>query len=160
MTDLSLLHSLLSKTKKFTWDFCIHSRSNFGIPSNIAVFAFSVEEARREVLAKLHEIFHLSPEYNRLQKEAYPDDILFDKVDRITLLQNQELLLKQCNALFEQLNVDDNTGFCDGIFDYTPTLLVTSSSGEITLELEKFISQIDPKVSKINTMSVYVFHNG
>jgi hypothetical protein len=139
MSDSSF-SALLSKANKYTW----HFRIGFN-PNSISVLAFSLEEARREVLTKLRMISYLSPEYTRLEKELYTHK--YDSPEHIALYKKRD-------ALYDQLNIDRNLGcFCEGLFDYTPTLLVDCHTGEVTLE--KLVSETDPKVSKINTMTVY-----
>jgi hypothetical protein len=139
----SSLSALLSNAKKYTWNFGVDHNK----PSNISVFAFSIEEARQEVLAKLRKISYLSTEYNRLQKEAWTHP--YNSSEKTELAKKRD-------ALFEQLKIDDNTGcYCPGVFEYTPTLLVTSYPSFEEITLEKLISETDPNVSKINTMSVY-----
>jgi hypothetical protein len=139
MSDSSL-SALLSKANKYTW----HFRVGFN-PNSITVFAFSLEEARQEVLTKLRMIFYLAPEYNRIDKE-----ILQHKYNSPEYIA----LRTQCDALYDQLNIDRNLGsFCEDLFDYTPTLLVDCHEGEVTLE--KLVSETEPRVSKINTMTVY-----
>ncbi len=136
----SSLSALLSKANKYTW----HFRIEFN-PNSISVLAFSVEEARREVLSKLQMISYLAPQYKRIDKEMLQHT--YSSPECIALRA-------QCDALYDQLNIDRNLGcFCNDLFDYTPTLLVDCHEGEVTLE--KLVSETDPKVSKINTMTVY-----
>ncbi len=139
MSDSSF-SALLSKANKYTW----HFRIEFN-PNSISVFAFSLEEARQEVLTKMRMISHLAPEYKRLDKEMLQHT--YSSPECIALR-------KQRDVLYDQLNIDRNLGcFCNDLFDYTPTLLVDCHTGEVTLE--KLVSETDPQVSKINTMTVY-----
>jgi hypothetical protein len=143
LSSVSSLSTLLSKANKYTWSFGV----DYNKPSNISVFAFSVEEARQEVLAKLHEISILSPEYNRVQQERW--------THASSSLEHTELTKKR-DALLEQINIDINTGsFCPSVFEYAPTMLVTSYPSFEEITLEKLVSETEPSVSKINTMSVY-----
>ncbi len=136
----SSLSALLSNANKYTW----HFRIEFN-PNSISVLAFSIEEARREVLTKLQMISYLAPQYKRIDKE-----MLQHKYNS----SEYTALRTQCDTLYDQLNIDRNLGcFCNDLFDYTPTLLVDCHEGEVTLE--KLVSETEPKVSKINTMTVY-----
>ena len=137
--SVSSFSELLSKANKYTWHFSIGFN-----PSNISVMAFSVEEARQQVLSQLRKISYLSVEYKRLQKI----DFFLETDEWITVIK------PQLRALESQLNIDNNVGcYCTGLFDYTPSLEVYSSTGEMTLE--KLVSEVEPTVSKINTMSVF-----
>jgi hypothetical protein len=137
MTDKSL-SALLANAKKYTWWFSMGHN-----PSNISVLAFSLEDARQEVLAKLRKISYLSPEYKRIHAELWKHK--YNSPEYIALE-------KQRDALYKQLNIDANIGcYCDDLFEYTPTALVRC--GETTLE--KFLSETEPQVSEIKTMAVY-----
>lgn len=130
----SSLFELLAKANKYTWHFSIGFN-----PSNISVMAFSVEEARQQVMSQLRKISYLSAEYERLRHS---------KDDWVTSVK------PKLRALESQLNIDNNVGcFCTGLFGYTLTLEVVYGGAEMTLE--KFVSEVEPEVSKINTMSVY-----
>ena len=138
MSDSSL-STLLSKANKYTWQFSVGFN-----PSHISIMAFSVEEARKQVMTQLRKISYLSPEYNRLDESG--KNIQYDEW---AISVKPKLL-----ALESQLNIDNNVGcYCAGLFDYTPSLEVCGRAGEITLE--KLISEVEPTVSKINTMSVF-----
>ena len=143
LSFVSSLSTLLSKANKYTWSFGV----DYNKPSNISVFAFSVEEARQEVLAKLCEISILSPEYNRLQEERCTREYKSTEHTELT---------KKRDALLEQLNIDNNTGcFCPSVFEYTPAMLITSYPSFEEITLEKLVSETEPSVSRINTMSFY-----
>jgi hypothetical protein len=143
LSFVSSLSTLLSKANKYTWSFSV----GYNKSSTISVFAFSVEEARQEILAKLREISNLSAEYNLLQEEACTH--AYKSPEYIQLAQKR-------TALFEQINIDINTGsFCPSVFEYTPTMLVDSHPSFEDITLEQLVSETDPKVSRINTIAVY-----
>lgn len=143
MSDSSF-STLLSKANNYTWHFSIGYN-----PSNISVMAFSVEEARKQVMTQLRKISYLSPEYKRLDESG--KNIQYG--EWVTSVK------PKLKALESQLNIDNNVGcFCTDLFDYTPSLEVRGRAGEMTLE--KLISEAEPTVSKINTMSVFSCLNG
>jgi hypothetical protein len=143
LSSVSSFSALLSKANKYTWSFGVAYNKS----SNISVFAFSVEEARQEVLAKLREISMLSAEYNLLQKEACTH--AYKSPEYIQLV-------KKRSALFEQINIDINTGsFCPSVFEYIPTMLVDSYPSFEEITLEQLVSETDPTVSRINAIAVY-----
>jgi hypothetical protein len=137
--SVSSLYTLLSKANKYTWHFSIEYN-----PSNISVMAFSVEEARQQVLTQLRKISYLSAEYKRLEESG--KNIQYG--EWVTSVK------PKLRALENQLNIDNNVGcYCLGLFDYIPTLAVECGGAEMTLE--KLVSEVVPTVSKINTMSVF-----
>jgi hypothetical protein len=94
----------------------------------------------------------LSAEYNLLQEEVCNHE--FKSPKYIQLAQKRA-------ALFEQINIDINTGsFCPSVFEYIPTMLVDSYPSFEEITLEQLVSETDPKVSRINTIAVYSCLNG
>ena len=152
--SISSISSILNtlNVKKYIWRFATKNH-----PSTITVLARSLQEARQEVLVKLRKIAYLSPQYKLLEAEeqklleAEHPNCKWNTPEHIAVQQKLDTLKRQ-------LNIDADTGcFCAGVFEHTPSLLVEfwsqGSHSEITLE--KLISETDPVISQLNTMTLF-----
>ena len=138
MSDLSI-SAFFAKANKYTWDF-YNTEYNFG---SISIIAFSVEDARQDVLSKLLKISCLASKYT-LKKECICKSLSPEDIELRTKHQD----------LCDELDIEFiSKCYCPYIFNYTLSYTVLQSCIKVTLL--DLIYQTEPTVSKINIMKLY-----
>lgn len=155
MSAQQTIESIFSKVFNYTWHFTEGESL-----ASLSCIAFSVEEARKNLLTSLKQIDDLAEE-KKLVKEKIKE--LYKKynydVDRAPKLSLEEYkkMLEESQQLQTELwnklpQIDNNTGaYCTRLIDYGLAMKIEDED----VTLGEFISTTEPTVKKILPIRAY-----
>ncbi len=118
-----------SEAKNFTWPFFV----DYHTPTSISVIAFTVDEARQQILDTLTKIVPFAAEKNTLGDDAY----------------------KHLRDLRQKIPASVQLGcYCRDIFDYTEDLIVWDYKQD-EIKLGDFIRNTLPEIRPFHFVTFY-----
>ncbi len=148
--------SILSKLRLFKWNFQIpfqYTQSNL---VSLTSIAFSVEEARQQIVSMLIKFENLAEEKNKLEKEKKEKIKYYSSINYFDIELNYYAKIKQ----MYQCNINYEYGCRDSSmspYDYTRDMKVMDGYDfNKTFRLEDLIKSVDPQINEVNLISFHV----